>query len=681
MGRKFWILVWGLGLLVCILNLGAQAQETVKMEEVVVTATKAERALEEVPGRIQVITKEDIQLAPGQKIDDYLNNLSGVSVIRPNGIYTMTPNVTLRGLGAEGARTSVLVNGMPINKSDTGEVNWNRINVDDIERIEVFKGPGSSLYGNNAMGGVINIITKTPEKAIEGNVSGKYGTYDTYGVNASLSGSPLGKTSGPYYRASGFYQKSDGYISTAESARTPYTTERFLEEANGALTLGYRVNPDHRIEATGSYYNDKRGEGTKIQAPDGVSRDFDTANLSLLYQGRVGDLRWEIKGFYQLEDYRRVSETLRGTTYTRFDVQSDREDEGVLLHVSKTLFPHNRVTFGADFKRVSIDGVDEYKTSADYTRNTGKMDILGFFIQDEVDLLDNRLNIIGGLRYDYAKFYDGSYFSTLAPFSSLNGNLEEDSWSALSPRLAVRYDFLKNLSAYASYGRGFRASILDDLCRSGILWGLYKEANPDLEPETIDTYEAGIDYKPVAGMKLSATFFYSLGKDFLYFVPTGGTLSGRPLYRRENIGKVEIHGVEIDTRYALNKSLILFANYTYNYSEIISFPKNPALEGSELTNSPRHQIKAGVDWLNWFLNSAAYAHYKSSQFVYINEVRQTTKKIPDYYTVDLKFWRDVYFKNLIASLTIQNVFDKRYLESDTDLFPGRFIFGELGYSF
>jgi iron complex outermembrane receptor protein len=121
-------------------------------------------------------------------------------------------------------------------------------------------------------------------------------------------------------------------------------------------------------------------------------------------------------------------------------------------------------------------------------------------------------------------------------FSSLNGDLEENNWSALSPRLAIRYDFLRNLSAYASYGREFWASILDDLCRSGILWGLYRKANPELDPETIDTYEIGLDYRPVAGMKLSATFFYSLGKDFLYFVPTGGTLAGRPLYRRENIG-------------------------------------------------------------------------------------------------------------------------------------------------
>lgn len=245
----------------------AEMERALKMEEVVVTATKSERAIEEVAGRIQVITKDDLQKAPGQKIDDFLNNISGVNVIRSNGIYTMTPNVTLRGLSKEGGRTLVLVNGVPINKSDTGEVNWNRINMEDVERIEIFKGPASSLYGNNAMGGVINIITKTPEKFVEGQVSGKYGTYNTYGVNLAVAGNPFPKSSGPYYRFSSFYQKSDGYISTPEEQRTQYTRKKFLEEGNAALTLVYRFNPDHKIELGGSYFDDKREKGLKSKLP------------------------------------------------------------------------------------------------------------------------------------------------------------------------------------------------------------------------------------------------------------------------------------------------------------------------------------------------------------------------------------------------------------------------------
>jgi len=511
-------------------------------------------------------------------------------------------------------------------------------------------------------------------------VSGRYGTFNTYGGNLAVAGNPMGKTSGPYYRISGFYQNSDGYISTPESQRNQFTRKRFLQEANGTLALGYRLNPDHIVEFAGSYYYDKRGEGTQILAPEGMYRDFDTTNLSFKYQGGVQDLKWEIQGFYQLENYRRISESLSGTNYTRFDVNSDREEEGLLFHISKILFPHNRVTLGTDLKRGKIDGVDEYKTSPDRTRNTGAMDFYALYLQDEVDLLDGRLNLLGGLRYDYAKFYDGSYNSTLASYSSLNGNLKEHSWSALTPKLSGRYLFLRNLSAFASYGRGFRASILDDLSRSGIMWGLYKVANPDLNPETVDSYEIGVDYKPLTALKLSTSLFYSLGHDFLYYVPTGGSLSGRPLYRRENIGKVEIYGGEFDARYALNRSVTLFANYTYNHSEIKSFTKNPSLEGTELTNTPQHQVRVGIDWLNRLLNAGFYYHYKSSQFAYTNEMRQIKTVISEYHTLDLKVWREI-VKNLTVSAMIQNVFDSQHLESGTDLAPGRFILGELRYRF
>jgi len=667
-------------LMLCVgLTWAAEMEKTLKIEEVVVTATKTERAIEEVPARIQVITAEELSKIPGQKIDDYLNNISGINVIRGNGIYTLTPNVTLRGLSKEGGRTLVLVNGLPINKSDTGEVNWNRINLEDIEKIEIFKGPASSLYGNNAMGGVINIITKSPEKALAGQVSAKYGTYNTYGGNLAVGGNPWGKDSGLYYRLSGFYQKSDGYISTPEEQRNQYTRKRFLEEGNAALALGYRFNKDHKIELAGSYFDDKRGEGTQILAPDGVHRHFDTTNFSLNYQGKIKDWHLEFKAFYQLENYQRVSESLRGATYTRFDVQSDRVDKGTLFHISKLIFPHNQLTLGFDFKQGSVDGKDEYKTSPDYTHNKGTLDLYSFYLQDEYGLWPGRLNLIAGLRYDYAKFREGSYFSTISPYSSFNGPLAENNWSALSPRLSGRFFLLENLSILASYGRGFRASILDDLCRSGILWGLYKEANPNLTPETIDSYELGLDYKPLPHLHLSTSLFYSVGRDFLYFVPTGRTLAGRPLYRRENIGKVEIYGGELDVSYNL-KPFTMFANYTYNHSEIKSFPLNRSLEGAELTNTPNHQVKIGFNWLNPYLNAGVYYLYKSSQFVYTNEVTQTTKKISEYHTVDLKLWKEL-IKNLTISLTVQNVFDKQYLESDTDLSPGRFILGELTYKF
>ncbi len=129
----------------------------------------------------------------------------------------MRPTVTLRGVsGDEQGRTLVLMNGVPMNTSDEGGVNWNRLNPYSIGKIEIFKGPGSSLYGNNAMGGVINIITRKPEKGFEADAGISYGTFNTFKPELWMGGSPDQHLT---RSLSGFYQSSDGYNNVPESMR------------------------------------------------------------------------------------------------------------------------------------------------------------------------------------------------------------------------------------------------------------------------------------------------------------------------------------------------------------------------------------------------------------------------------------------------------------------------------
>jgi outer membrane receptor protein involved in Fe transport len=157
------------------------------LKPVVVTSTKTKRTLDNIPGKVEYINKETIEKLPAQKIDDILSLNSGVNVVRPNGIYSMNPTVTLRGTsGDEQGRTLVLVDGVPQNRTDNGGVNWNRFNLNDIEAIEILKGPGSSLYGNNSMGGVINIITKKPSLGTQGQVGLNYGSFNTFRSDFSL---------------------------------------------------------------------------------------------------------------------------------------------------------------------------------------------------------------------------------------------------------------------------------------------------------------------------------------------------------------------------------------------------------------------------------------------------------------------------------------------------------------
>ena len=129
------------------------ADTVLNMGEVVVTGSRTERPLSQSPGSIQVVTPLLLRHSPAQNVDDILAMISGVNTTRSDGISNIHSNVSIRGLaGDEQGRTLVLFDGIPINTSDEGGVNWNSIHVDNVQRIEVFKGPGSSLYGNNAMG-------------------------------------------------------------------------------------------------------------------------------------------------------------------------------------------------------------------------------------------------------------------------------------------------------------------------------------------------------------------------------------------------------------------------------------------------------------------------------------------------------------------------------------------------
>lgn len=625
---------------------------------------------------MEVIREGMIKEVPYLKVDDILSKVPGLNVVRNNGIYTIVPTATLRGLSDEQARTLILLDGIPLNKSDTGNVNLNRINVNEIERIEIFKGPASSIYGNNAMGGVINIITKKPEKTFDASFDAQAGTYGTYMGDVQVSG----KIKKAFYRLAARTLNSDGYVSTPPERRTQYTVKRFAQENSCGLLVGYEPNDSNTIMFRADIYDDKRGEGTRIFHVNGVHRDFDTDAYSLSYRGRFGEKRIVANAFYSRENYRRVSETIRGRTYTRFDVDSDRVDRGLDISLSVPFGKSHLVTFGGDLREGSVDAKDIYRTSPDRTLNEGKLRLKGIFIQDETKLMGGKLNLLFGIRYDHAHFFDGSFFSTLPQFGALSGKIKSNTWEAISPKFAAKYVFSKELSAYASYGRGFRASILDDLCRSGIMWGLYKEANPFLKPEKIDTYEFGFDYNPRKDFVLSGSFYYSLGRDFLYYVPTGRSLAGRPLYRRENVGRIVSEGLELSVKYDPTKEFSLGLNWSLNHAEIKEFPIRPELEGQDLTRVPRYQLKGSLTYKGPHFNVSLLPLYKSSQWVYTNEMTQTVRRLKGYFLLDAKIWRK-FGDRAVLSFDVFNLFNERYMESADDRAPGLMVMGRLRYEF
>jgi iron complex outermembrane receptor protein len=162
-------------------------KDTLKLNEVVISATRYQKAVKDIPAKVDVVKKQEIEAMPVLNTDDIFRSVGNIYVNRSWGIFSKNSSVTMRGLSSS-ARTLILLDGMPLNAAAGGSINWHMIDPDNIAKIEVTKGPNSALYGNNAMGGVINIITKRPIQPLTAQLNIYGGSYNTFGANLLLSG-------------------------------------------------------------------------------------------------------------------------------------------------------------------------------------------------------------------------------------------------------------------------------------------------------------------------------------------------------------------------------------------------------------------------------------------------------------------------------------------------------------
>jgi outer membrane receptor protein involved in Fe transport len=670
------------------------------LNEVVISATKTENFVRDIPTRINLISSYQVKSLPVEYTDEYLQYLPGVNVSRPFGIFSSKSTVTMRGLdGKEQGRVLVMIDGVPVNKADGGSVNWNLINTGEIERIEVVKGPGSSIYGGNAMGGSINIITRKPQKKISGLFGLQYGTYNTMGGRLALSGrANENLEKGFYWGINGHYLQSDGYItqSEADQAANPYIVKSNMKEWCGGVKLGYDFKPNKFIELDFITFNDRQGTGEKVYQPEGNTTDHDTYHLRGKYHGEKGNSDWNASLFYFSEDYKKVNEYMKDD-YTLYDVLSERVDLGGLFSYSYKFPEHHKLTAGTDLKQGSVDAQDIYYTSTDIVDNRGKMNTLGLFAQDEMSYLNDKFKLIAALRYDYARYYDGAFIietpsgETSFMTSYVDSAQTAFSWNAISPKLSLQYRFKGDNRLYISYARGFRPSVLDDLCRSGRVRGGFKIANNDLGPETLDNFELGGDVMLPYKIMFTASTYYSLGHDFIYYVNSGDSIDmgfgDRPIYMPENITGVNIFGVELELYYDVLPGLRLMTNYAHAHSEISDYePRNPEdqadLTGKYLIDVPANMVSFTATWSNRIVNASLAVKYTGKRWVNDQNIYDEivgSDQYPAYTTVDAKVWKD--FRNFYLSLTAQNIFDVDYYDSKGSVCPGRFITMEAGVKF
>lgn len=681
-----------------ILNLNIVLyKQIIETNPVVITATRTTQNADNIPARIQSINKIQIAANPSADLDAALANIPGVNVNRTLGIFSNKSIVSMRGLsGKDQSRTLVMIDGIPINKTDGGSVNWNLFSKEYVEKMEVSKGPVSSLYGSNAMGGAINIITRKPSKKLEGNAEISYSSYNTLAANVGLGGRQKVGSKGFYWMLNGFGTKSDGYIAQTAANITQYTVKSYLNEGGANLKLGYEINKNQQIESSFTYYNDERGGGETVYEEKGNYTQHQTFHSRTTYRYTGSKTIITANVFYLRENYKAVNEYIKDATYTLYDVDSKRTDAGFALNLSQKINHKNILTSGIDLKQGNVDAADVYYSSTDKINNKGKMNFLAVFVQDEHEILKDKLKIIAGLRMDYAKYFDGAF--TIDYPSEANNYLNiyqiqsipDADFNALSPKLSLLYMLNSNAKLYASYAIGFRPPTLDDMCRSGKIKGGFKVVNPYLKPEYLTNYEFGITFN-YHKWQFTPSVYYSVGKDFMYYVNTGDSVNQgfkvSPVFQSRNISKVEIYGFETGINYAFSDKVSAFVSYAYSHSQIKEYKilnplKDVDLTDKYLTDVPNHSASLGVFWNSKLVNLAVFAKYVGKKWVNDSNIADDKygldAQYPDYILINLNLKRQI-LSFVDARLSVENVFDKMIYDSKNLRGTGRFI--TLGINF
>lgn len=661
------------------------------MPGVVVTGTRTSRERYQVPLRMELVDKDRVEATPALSADDYLKSIAGLNVSR-GATFLSSANVTMRGMSNEQGRILVMQDGVPLNKTDGGSVNWNAIDALAIKKVEVLKGPGSSIHGGNAMGGVINFISAIPTQPFQGALRQSIGTFGTSRTNLDFSG----RSGKMFWRTSSFYRHSDGYITTPQDDINEFTLASFLDEYRVSGQVGYLVADNHLFEGGLAFYNGKRGTGSKYEgfelaAPEGSYNNYGAVNGSLNYSGNFSDnLNLNVTAYGQRENYQNIRESLSGTRFTRYDVESIRTDFGLFSSLNINTFESHSLLGGLDFRHGEVDGADIYQSSTDQVLNLGKMNQFGLFVQDEYNPGQGPWRVLAGLRYDFASFYDGTFLvqnptNETAFMQDFDGDLEAASWGAFSPRLSVQFYNEGVYRVFAGYSHGFRAPVLDDMCRTGRISGGMKIANPFLKPEYVDNFELGADLFPLRGLTLSPGVYYAFGKDYHAYIATGDSLlmnnRMRPIRIKDNIGEVKIFGVELAANYQISSSLAFHAAWSYTDTEIMKFrvldPQiDLNLKGNELVYQPKNLFNAGLNWQNRWFNVYTTYNYKDAQW--LNDAN--TEQIEAFSSVDLQLQGKIY-RGFSAAIMVHNLLDTDYVDSRNVIAPGRMITAEIKFVF
>lgn len=668
------------------------------LKGITVTANRQAERLQDVPANVQVVTEKDIQKRNVQNTAQAVAMVTGVSASQ-----SVEGTVNLRGY--DSPNILVLVDGQPMNTAWNGDVDWNMIPVENIRKIEVVSGGQSALYGGRAVGGVINIMTKTQKQdGLHGSATVSYGSNATVNQGYALNGKKDKASFGAFYNSHITNGWKDYYASGSHKSGYTYTTNekdargtssnylignrgrKYVMSENYGFNIGYDFNEDQRLTykfTRANYDWEYKDPESYIRKGDTViwpGKDIDDSKYASFYGTRgwraynmhsltYNDQKNKIHAHIGMTDYFKDGYTQPG--YTKGTLDGNLNGSGdKYSYPSKSidfdlnkrwaLGNHNLLagtSYGRDKFDETIYSIKDWKSwssSGSVTQKAGGKDkYWSLYAQDKWNFAPKWTAYIGG-RYDHYEDYDG--YDTLLSGDNDKGS---HSYHKFSPKLSLDYAVNPDTNVYLSYGKSFNTPILYQLFRYSTRMGLIYP-NSGLTPETTDTWELGLKKKIANKTDIHADVFYAKTEDYIRLMSyEGGQGKGK---RYENNGDEKTHGFEVSLTQRHSDIWTSYINYTWQTA------KN---NGYKDYNVPRHLLHLGTTY-----NKAPWTINLDGMFIsnrYLDITPGDTKKY-DYHSGHFRS-RDAYFlmnlstnyqfnKNFGLQFAVNNLFDREYYDED-----------------
>ncbi len=503
------------------------AQEVTSIDDVVVTASRTEQKLADSPVATELISREDLAQSGAEDVAQYLQKHPGIHIV-PS---TFGTRIQMQGLDSK--YIVVLVDGEKVVGRKYGILDLSRFTTENVERIEIVKGNMSALYGSEAIGGVINIITRRTASGRQITLHGRGGEGEQYDGAVSLAGANDkldGRISFDWHSAGAFdLDETD-----------EWTTGNSKEQYTLAGKTGYKVSDDLAITARADFMH-QRNEGVDVSGAAILDRhnttDTYTTGLTANWR-KPNSANTTARANYTYYRDQFVYDQ-RGST--AMDEYQDTQQRLGLVGLQ-----HDRYLFHDHYVSIGLESSYEQMESERLNGGEGDRTRSSIYLQDEWELGgQNLLVLLPGIRLD-----NDSQFDTY-----------------LSPKLSVRYDPTKKIVCRASYGLGFRAPDFKELYllfeHPGV--GYRIVGNPNLKPETSLSASAGLEYSVSRKLWLSLSAFRHDIDDLIQAELE--PITGDPLFHwlgvYRNVSQALLQGIDVAAQWAPCKALSLDAGYSF----------------------------------------------------------------------------------------------------------------------